>query len=130
MKVIVVGGDRSTCFIAQQLVTQGVELTLITPQEAAARWLSEQTTALVLLGDGSQPLVLEEAGVRQAEVVAALTPRDQDNLIICQLARQIYGVTRTLALVHDPANEPVFRQLGVSQTISIPALVTALINPP
>ena len=62
--------------------------------------------------------MLEDAGARQADVLVALTPEDQDNLIACQVARQMFGVPRVLALVNDPDNEEIFKRLGVTEAFS------------
>jgi trk system potassium uptake protein TrkA len=61
-------------------------------------------------------------------VVVALTPHDQDNLVACQLARQMYGVPRTVALVNDPENEAVFVELGVSVAFSATHIMANLIE--
>ena len=65
-------------------------------------------------GDGSDPNILEESGAHGTDAVLAVTPNDQDNLAVCQLASMEYGVPRTVALVNDPDNEAVFQKLGVS----------------
>jgi trk system potassium uptake protein TrkA len=90
--------------------------------------LSRQVKATVLLGDGSDPTVLEEAGARRADVVLSLTPYDPDNLVACQIAQNVYGVPRTLALVNDPDNELVFRKLGIAEVFSATRLIGSLIE--
>jgi trk system potassium uptake protein TrkA len=128
MNVILIGGGKTTYFLARQFTGKGYRVTIINRDPAEAKRLSEQVHALVLLGDGSDPAMLEEAGARRAEVVVALTPHDQDNLVACQLARQLYGVPRTVALVNDPENETVFVELGVSVVFSATQIIANLLE--
>jgi len=128
MRVILIGGGKTVYFLAKQFLSKGYHLTIITRDPAEAKWLSEQVPALVLLGDGSSPDLLEEAGARRAEVVVSLTPHDQDNLVACQLAGQMFGVARTVALVNDPENEAIFAQLGIGVAFSATRLITNLIE--
>jgi len=68
----------------------------------------------VVCGDGSDAGILQEAGAMGADAVLAITPNDQDNLVICQLASLKFGVPRALALINDPDNAEVFDKLGVT----------------
>ncbi len=128
MNVILIGGGKTTYFLARQFTGRGYRVAIINRDGTEAKQLSEQVQALVLLGDGSDPTMLEEAGAGQAQVVVALTPHDQDNLVACQLARQMYGVPRTVALVNDPENEAIFVELGVSLTFSATRTLANLIG--
>lgn len=111
MKVILIGGGETIetiYFLARLFVRRAYQVTVINPHPAEAQMLSRQIRATVLLGDGSDPAVLEEAGAaRRADVVLSLLPYDPDNLVACQVAHRLYSVPRTLALVNDPDNEVV-----------------------
>jgi len=73
--------------------------------------------------------VLEEAGLRTADVVVAATGDDEDNLVISLLAKQEFGVPRVLARVNHPRNEWMFsEQWGVDQAVSVPHLLTSLVE--
>jgi trk system potassium uptake protein TrkA len=72
--------------------------------------------------------VLEEAGARRADVVLSLAPYDPDNLVACQIAQRLYNVPRTLALINDPENEQVFRQLGITEVFSATRVIGSLIE--
>jgi trk system potassium uptake protein TrkA len=128
MNILLAGGGKAIYFLARQFTSKGYDVTIINRDPVEAKWLSEQVRALVILGDGSDPAILEEAGARRAEVMLALTPHDQDNLVACQLARQMYGVPRTIALVNDPENETIFTQLGISVAFSAIHLIASLIE--
>lgn len=128
MRVILIGGGKTIYFLARQFISKGYHVTLINREADEAANLSRQIKAVVVLGDGSDPVILEEAGARRADVVLALTGHDEDNLVACQLARQMYGVPRTVALVNDPENEAVFRQLGVTVAFSATRIIATLIE--
>ena len=131
MRVILLGGGETVetiYFLARLFVRRGYDVTIVDPYPAEARMLSRRTKATVLLGDGSDPTVLEEAGARQADLLLSLTPHDPDNLAACQIAQKLYGVPRTLALVNDPENEEVFRQLGITEVFSSTKVIGSLIE--
>lgn len=131
MRVILLGGGETVetiYFLARLFVRRGYDVTIVDPYPAEAQMLSRRTKATVLLGDGSDPTVLEEAGARQADLLLSLTPHDPDNLAACQVAQTLYGVPRTLALVNDPENEEVFRQLGITEVFSSTKVIGSLIE--
>ncbi|MCB0035498.1 MAG: NAD-binding protein [Anaerolineales bacterium] len=128
MYVILIGGGKTTYFLAQQFASKGYETAIICPDAAEARWLSRHCKSMVLVGNGSKSALLEDAGARQASAVVALLPADQDNLIACQLATRKFGVPRTIALIQDPANEEIFTRLGVSVAVSAARILTQLIE--
>jgi trk system potassium uptake protein TrkA len=67
-------------------------------------------------------------GMERADLVVAVTGDDEDNLIICQVAKNWFGVPRVIARVNNPRNEEVFRRLGVDETISATTLLFQLIE--
>ena len=82
-----------------------------------------------MLGDATELYVLERAGIeRPPDLVLAVTGDDEDNLIICQLAKEKYGVPKVIARVNDPRNQPHFDLLGISPTVSATAAIMGLIE--
>ena len=80
-------------------------------------------------GDATELFVLERAGIeRPPDVVVAVTGDDEDNVVICQLAREHYGVETVIARVNDPRNQPYFDLLGISPTVSATASIMGLIE--
>lgn len=128
MRIILIGGGKIVYFLARQFSGEGYHVTIINRDAQDARELAQRTQATVVLGDGSSPERLNEAGAMRADVVLALTEHDQDNLIACQLAKRLYGVRRTLALVNDPENEELFQQLGVGIAFSATRVIASLIE--
>jgi len=131
MRVILLGGGETVetiYFLARLFVRRGYDVTIVDPDPAEAQMLARRVGATVLLGDGSDPVILEEAGARQADLVLSLTSYDPDNLVACQIAQQLYGVPRTLALVNDPENEEIFRRLGIAEVFSSTKVIGSLIE--
>lgn len=128
MKIILIGGGKLAYFLAKQFASKGYYLTIINNDLDNATLLSRQLKATVICGEGSSTKILAQAGAYQADVLLALTPQDEDNLIACQIAQTQYGVPRTIALVNDPENQPVFERLGVSVAFSATQIIASLIE--
>ncbi|MBI1738126.1 MAG: NAD-binding protein [Acidobacteria bacterium] len=128
MYVIVVGGGRVGYFLARALLENNVEVTIIESSKEIFDLVSQQVDCPVIYGDGSSTTVLEMAGARRANVFVAVTNHDQDNLIACQLAKQEFGVPKTISRVKNPANEALMQQLGVDITVSSTAIITGAIQ--
>jgi trk system potassium uptake protein TrkA len=122
-------GSAMLChYLGRTLVARGLAVTVINPDRAECEWLAGRLKATVVCGDATDPEILDDAGAGRAQLLAALTGHDPDNLVMCQLARQRFGVGRTLALVNDPAKAEVFTRLGITETISLTATAAAMIE--
>ncbi|MEX0702770.1 MAG: TrkA family potassium uptake protein [Planctomycetales bacterium] len=128
MKVIVVGGGKLVYFLCRNLIARDHTVVVVNRNETESRWLARRMKALVIHGDGTDPSVLEEAGGHDADTIVAVTPSDPDNLIICQVAKLRFGVPHTVAVLADPDNEKIFPKLGVTTVVSMPRIVSALIE--
>ena len=114
MRVLIAGGGKAVYFLCRTFLAKGHQVTLINRDHDECVQMARRLKATVVHGDGSDPTILDEAGAHGADAVLAVTPHDQDNLAICQLAAVQYGVPRTVAMVNDPDNEEVFQKLGVA----------------
>jgi trk system potassium uptake protein TrkA len=104
-------------------------VTLIEQRRDRFERLEQEFEHQVLLGDATELFVLEKAGIaRPPDIVAALTGDDEDNLIICQLSREKYGVEKVIARVNDPRNQAHFDLLGIAPTVSATRGLMALIE--
>jgi trk system potassium uptake protein TrkA len=128
MKIIVVGGGKVPYFLARSFHAKGHSVVMVNPDAAECRLFARQLKATIIHGDGSYPKILDDAGAHEADAVLAITPSDEDNLVICQIAERRFQVPATLAVVSDPDNETVFPQLGVTNVVSITRILTALIE--
>ena len=85
---------------------------------ARAAQIKDEIGSVVIAHDGCEGKYLDEAGANRADIVAAVTGDDEDNLVICQMAKHHFDVPRTIARVNNPKNERLFRHLGVDEIIS------------
>lgn len=127
MKVIMIGGGKTLYFLCRNFSSKGYKVVIINRERNECEELARKLSALVICGDGSHVEILEEAGARSANALLAITPNDQDNLIICQLASHKFGIPRVIALANDPDNAEVFEKLGVS-AFSLTQIVSSLIE--
>lgn len=118
MFVIVVGGGKVGYYLTKELIESGHEVVLLEKDPARASQIADEIGSVVLARDGCEGKYLAEAGANRADIVAAVTGDDEDNLVICQMAKHHFSVPRTIARVNNPKNEHLFRQLGVDEIIS------------
>ncbi len=126
--VVVMGGGRVGYFLTRALRENNIEVTVLEQNERIFNLITRQVDCPVILGDGSSITVLEQGGVSRANVFVAVTNHDQDNLIACQIAKQRFGVPKTIARVKNPRNEQIMQKMGVDVTVSSTAIITALIQ--
>ena len=129
MRVLIIGTGTPVYFLCRAFLSKGHHVTLIDGDHDDCERVAGRLTATILHGDGTDPAMLEEAAAHGADALVAVTPNDQDNLAACLLARQEFGVQRTVALVNDPDNESVFGKLGV-KAFSTVSLVASMIESP
>src|ERR671915_79740 len=118
MYVIVVGGGKVGYYLTKELLAAGHELVLMEKDPRRARQIADEVGSIVLARDGCEGKHLAEAGANRAAIVAAVTGDDEDNLVVCQMAKHHFDVPRTIARVNNPRNEVLFRHLGVDEIIS------------
>lgn len=118
MYIIVAGGGKVGYYITKTLVTEGYEVLLIEKNLQKVEIFQERFGAVVIAGDAAEAGTLAAAGAARADVVIAVTGEDEDNLVICQMAKKKFQVGRTIARVNNPKNEQLFRMLGIDVTVS------------
>jgi len=128
MYVIVVGGGKVGYYLTKELLAAGHELVLLEKDGRRARQIADEVGSIVLNRDGCEGKHLEEAGAKRAAIVAAVTGDDEDNLVVCQMAKHHFDVPRTIARVNNPRNEELFRHLGVDEIISPTRMALAAIE--
>jgi trk system potassium uptake protein TrkA len=118
MFVLVVGGGKVGYYLTKELIESGHEVVLMEKDRARAAQIVDELGSIVVPHDGCEGKYLGEAGSNRADIVAAVTGDDEDNLVICQMAKHHFDVPRTIARVNNPKNEDLFRHLGVDEIIS------------
>jgi trk system potassium uptake protein TrkA len=130
MYIIIGGGGQVGYYLTKGLLDQGNnEVVLLEKDAKRVKFLQEQLGANnVGKGDACEARVLEEYGCLRADVVIAVTGDDEDNLVICQVAKHKFGVARTVARVNNPRNEKMFLDLGIDRTVSPTQMLLNLIE--
>src|SRR6266566_2113894 len=129
MYVLIAGGGKVGSNLARTLIRTGHEVTLIEQRPIRFDTLEAEFEHQVHKGDATELFVLERAGIkRPPDIVVAVTGDDEDNLVICQMARERYGVQKVIARVNDPRNQTYFDLLGISPTVSATGAIMALIE--
>jgi trk system potassium uptake protein len=130
MYVIIIGGGRTGSHLASLLIAQGHEVQVIEHRlEILANVHHELPTEIIYEGDGTDPQVLEAVGIQRANVVAAVSSDDADNLVAATLARHQYGVRRVIGRVNNPRNAWLFTtDFGVDVALNQADIVAKLIE--
>ncbi len=128
MFVIVVGGGKVGYYLTKELIESGHEVVLMEKDRGRADQITDEIGSVVIPHDGCEGAYLAEAGASRADIVAAVTGDDEDNLVICQMAKHHFDVPRTIARVNNPKNEELFRHLGVDEINSPTRMILASIE--
>jgi len=129
MYVIIVGGGKVGTYLTSLLLAEGYRVKVLEARrDELPRLQQDLPTEVVVLGNGTDPNVLEGAGIRQANVVAAVTGDDETNLVIASLARFEFNVPRVIGRVNNPKNAWLFTPaMGVDVALNQADLMARLI---
>lgn len=128
MYIVVVGGGKVGFHLARSLLNEGQEVLVIEKDGRKVDRIMTELGGNAIRGDGAEVATLEEAGVGRADVIAAVTGDDEDNLIIAQVAKRRFNVPRTVARINNPKNEYIFSHLGIDSTVSATAVILSIIQ--
>src|ERR1700691_2727616 len=128
MYVIVVGAGKVGWNLARELIAKDQEVTLVESDHRRYRIVEEELEHAVQYGDATELWILERAGIQRADLVIAVTGDDEDNILICQVAKEKYGVQRIVARVNNPRNLTHFKMLGIQPAVSATDLILRLIE--
>jgi trk system potassium uptake protein TrkA len=126
---LIAGAGAVGTYVASSLLAEGHQIALIDKEQAVLSQLPAELRSSAIEGDASEPSVLARAGVRRADLVLAATGADEDNLVVCFLAKHEYGVSRTVARVNHPGNTWMYgKDTGVDVVISQAHIMSHLIQ--
>jgi len=128
MYVIVVGAGKVGYYLSKQLLAEGHEVLLLEKDRRRQALLAEELGDVIAQGDGCEVRVMREAGFGRADVIVAVTGDDEDNLVICQMAKARFEAPRTVARVNNPDNQVLFQQLGIDTTVSSTQIIFNLLE--
>ncbi len=118
MYILIGGGGQVGYYLARELLKQDHEVLLLDKDQRRVSQLALELGASVAKGDACEARTLEAVGCERADMVIAVTGDDEDNLVICQVAKERFGREKTVARVNNPANEKLFQALGIYITVS------------
>lgn len=128
MYIIIGGGGDIGYYLTKSLLNQGHEVLLIEKSGERYASLNEELGTSVIRGDACEARTMAEVGANRADVVIAVTGDDEDNLVICQMAKKRYKVGRTIARVNNPKHTELFHKLGIDVTVSPTRAILSLIE--
>jgi trk system potassium uptake protein TrkA len=128
MYIIVAGGGKVGFYLARELIAGGHEVLLIEKSAPRCEVIAAELGNVVQRGNADEASVLGDAGTNRADVVVAVTGDDEDNLVICQVAKRRFKVPRVIARINNPKNEQIFRLLGIDGTVSSTDLILSVIE--
>ena len=128
MYIVIVGAGKVGWNLARELIEKGNEVTLIESDRRRFLVVEQELEHAVQYGDGTELWVLDRAGIQRADMVIAVTGDDEDNILICQVAKEKYLCERIIARVNNPRNLQHFKLLGIQPAVSATDLILRLIE--
>ncbi|MEA4966254.1 MAG: TrkA family potassium uptake protein [Oscillospiraceae bacterium] len=128
---MIVGGGNVGYYLAKALLEEKHHIMMIEADQSRCKQIATDFNSGVVevtYGDGTDVDCLRDAGIFHVDALIAVTGHDQNNLVACQLAKDYFGVKRTIARVKNPKNIRVFEKLGVDSVISSTARIAAAID--
>ncbi|KNY25119.1 potassium channel family protein [Pseudobacteroides cellulosolvens] len=128
MFIVIVGGGKVGYYLIKSLIPHNHKIVVFDPVAEICHKIANELNIPVINGDGTDIDKLTKIGLSDADIFIAVTGKDEDNLIACQLAKKNFGVKRTIARVNNPKNITVFERLGVDIAVSSTSIITDLIE--
>ena len=126
--VIIAGAGKVGWNLARELIEKGHEVTVLEQDRRRYLTVEQELEHAVQYGDATELWVLERAGIQRADLVVAVTGDDEDNLLICQVAKEKYLCERIIARVNNPRNLEHFKLMGIQPAVSATDLILRLIE--
>ncbi|MEG0691804.1 MAG: TrkA family potassium uptake protein [Oscillospiraceae bacterium] len=128
MDAIIIGGGKIGYNLLKTLKERNYRVVLIERNKETCLKIADCLDADVIFGDGTDPEVLIDAGIQTAEIVAAVTGTDEENMVICQIAQMSFHIKKTIARVNNPKNISTFKSLGIERIICSTMLMANMIE--
>jgi trk system potassium uptake protein TrkA len=129
MYVVVAGAGRLGLVLAKKLQEDKHQVCLVDTSESLCNRLATELKGIMIIcGDATYPDVLREAKIEKAEVCVSATSRDEDNIIVCYLAKDLFGVKRTVARVNDSKHMPLYKYMNVDNPVDSTAIISRAVE--
>jgi trk system potassium uptake protein TrkA len=126
--VVIAGAGKVGWNLARELIAKDHEVTVIESERSRYLTVEQELEHAIQYGDATELWVLERAGINRADLTIAVTGDDEDNLLICQIAKEKYLCSRIIARVNNPRNRQYFELLGIQPAVSATDLILRLIE--
>lgn len=128
MNIVIVGGGKVGYYLAKGFLNEGHHVQVIEPLKERCTMIANELDTPVVCGDGTTIEAMLQAGINRADVLLAVTGKDENNLIACQVAKQRFHVNKVVARANNPLNVEVMKQLGVDIAVSSTEVITTMIE--
>lgn len=127
-RALIIGGFHKARSLADSLIKKDYHVTVINSDYQSCLVLAEIEALSVIHGDGTKPFILDDANAQDADIAVALTQKDDDNLVICELCKKKFNVKKTVSLVSDPKKTEFFYQMGIDSVVCAVNAITNIIE--
>ena len=129
MYIVSAGAGRLGLVLAKKLKEDDQQVGIIDKNESLCnRLASELKNTIIIAGDATYPDVLRQARIEKADVCVSATSTDEDNIIICNLAKELFGVKRTVARVNDPKHVPLYKYMEVDNPVDSTSIIARIVE--
>ncbi len=128
MESIIIGGGKIGYNLLKTLKERNYQVTLVERNKETCMKIADELDADVICGDGTDLDVLKDAGIDGAEIVAAVTGTDEENMVICQIAKLSFHIKKTIARVNNPKNISMFKALGINRIVCSTEVIADMIE--
>ncbi|MHC1750816.1 MAG: TrkA family potassium uptake protein [Cellulosilyticaceae bacterium] len=128
MRIVIAGAGKVGYYLTKLLNEEKHIVSTIEKEEALCERLAREVDSLVICGNATKTKDLEDAGIEEADVIIAATGKDEENLLICQMAKINFKVPKAITRINNPKNEAIFKQLGIEHTVSSTTVIAHLIE--
>jgi trk system potassium uptake protein len=128
MNIVIAGGGKVGYYLAKTLISYKHNVVVIEKQQMLCQKVADELNIPAIIGDATNIDILASTNVNKANIFIAVTGKDEENLIACQLAKTNFKINKTIARVNNPKNIKVFERLGVDIAVSSTSIITDLIE--
>lgn len=128
MRIIIIGGGKVAYYLVKTLQPGKNQITLIELRKDICEKIATDFEVDVYNGDGTNVDILEQANCQNADFLIAVTGKDENNLIACEIAKKKFNVKQTVAKVNNPKNIEMFIRLGVDRPVSSTQMLADIIE--
>lgn len=132
MFIIVIGCGKVGSGFAEAMAAEGHDIVIVDNDAAALERISPDFSGIKVSGVPIDQDVLKRAGIERADALTAVTPDDNINIMVCQIAKELYKVKRVVARIYNPEREHIFHQFGLDTIcpthISVDVIRSIILN--